>query len=277
MDHPAISPGEGMTRHKITVRDIGKKYESGRKLTMITCYDAAFARIMDKAGPDMLLVGDSLGMVIQGRRNTLEVTLEEMAYHCRAVSRANPAAHLICDMPFMSYQISPEQALESAGFLIREGRGESVKLEGGEEVAESIARIVKAGIPVVGHLGLTPQSIHKFGGFVMQGRDEESAARIRRDALILQEAGAFLIVLEGIPATLAEDVTQSLRIPAVGIGAGPGCSGQVLVCYDMLGMDERFNPRFLKKYAALHEIIENAAKAYVSEVESGAFPGKENY
>ena len=243
---------------------------------MVTAYDVAMARLLDRAGADMVLVGDSLGMVIQGEDNTLRVTLDEMAYHGRAVSRGLEHAHLTIDMPFMSYQLSPKQALKSAGKLVRDGRAQSVKLEGGVRSAPAIRACVEAGIPVVGHIGLTPQSVHALGGFKVQGRDEATADRLRDDARAVEEAGAFCIVFEMIPSPLAAELTAALRIPSIGIGAGVGCDGQVLVCNDLLGMDERFKPRFVKRYADLSATITTAGAAYVAEVKSGAFPAAEH-
>jgi len=224
----------------------------------------------------MVLVGDSLGMVIQGEENTLRVTLDEMAYHGRAVNNGLQRAHLTIDMPFLSYQLSPTQALASAGKLVQDGRAQSVKLEGGVRSAAAIRACVEAGIPVVGHVGLTPQSVHAMGGFKVQGRDEGAAARIRDDAMAVQDAGAFCIVFEMIPAVLAAELTAALSIPTIGIGAGPACDGQVLVCNDLLGMDERFRPRFVKRFAELAGTIEAAGRAYVAEVKGGQFPAPEH-
>ncbi|MCB9665167.1 MAG: 3-methyl-2-oxobutanoate hydroxymethyltransferase [Alphaproteobacteria bacterium] len=243
---------------------------------MITAYDATMARLVDRAGVDMVLVGDSLGMVVQGHDDTLPVTLDEMVYHTRCVSRGLERAHLTADLPFLSYQISPEQALASAGRLMKEGGAQSVKLEGGERSAEAIARCVEAGIPVVGHVGLTPQSVHAFGGFRVQGRSRDDAEQIVTDALAVQQAGAFCVVLEGIPAALATRITATLQVPTIGIGAGADCTGQVLVCTDMLGMDLSFAPRFLKRFAALEDTIIEAVGTYADEVRTGVFPGPEH-
>jgi len=220
----------------------------------------------------MVLVGDSLGMVIQGMPDTLSVTLDDMVYHGRCVARGLTQAHLTVDLPFMSYQLSPEQALQSAGRLIQEGRAQSVKLEGGQRSTSAIEKIVQAGIPVVGHLGLTPQSVHQLGGFRVQGRSESAADQLRSDALAVQDAGAFALVLEMVPADLAAEITAALEIPTIGIGAGVGCDGQVLVCNDLLGMDTRFSPRFLKRYASLESTIQDAVTAYIEEVRTGQFP-----
>lgn len=239
---------------------------------MMTAYDAQMARLVDAAGVDMVLVGDSLGMVVQGGTDTLSVTVEDMVYHGRCVAAGLTRAHLTVDMPFMSYQISVEQALRTAGALVQRGKAQSVKLEGGVRSAPAIRAIVEAGIPVVGHVGLTPQSVHAFGGFRVQGREAENAARILEDALAVAEAGAFALVLEMVPHTLAEQISARLAIPTIGIGAGPSCDGQVLVCTDMLGMDQRFAPRFLQRYANLEQTITEAMQAYVRDVRSGAFP-----
>lgn len=247
----------------------------GQPIVMVTAYDATFARLADESGADVVLVGDSLGMVIQGHAHTLEVTLDQMCYHARCVRRAVQRAHLVVDLPFMSYQVSPEQALVSAGRLVQEGGAEAVKLEGGGR-PEAVKKIVQAGIPVMGHLGLTPQSVHEFGGFRVQGREDAAAERLKQDALQLQEAGAYAIVLEGIPAALAHQISRSLAIPTIGIGAGVGCDGQVLVMQDLLGLDDGFKPRFVKRYAELAGVVREAFAAYGREVRSRAFPGDEH-
>jgi 3-methyl-2-oxobutanoate hydroxymethyltransferase len=254
------------------VLDLRKKKADNERIVMVTAYDWTMARLVDKAGVDMVLVGDSLGMVVQGREDTLPVTLDEMVYHTRCVARALQQAHLVADMPFMSYQVSPEQALVTAGRLIQEGAAQSVKLEGGERSAPAISRIVEAGIPVVGHVGLTPQSVHAMGGFRVQGRSEDEAERVLRDALAVEQAGAFCLVLEGIPTDVAGEITSRLDIPTIGIGAGELCDGQVLVINDLLGMNLDFKPKFAKHYARLEETILEAVGAYASEVRSGAFP-----
>lgn len=259
-----------------TVLDLRKMKADNEKIVMVTAYDYTMARLVDRAGVDMVLVGDSLGMVVQGHDDTLPVTLDDVVYHTRAVARGLTVPHLVADMPFMSYQISPEQALASAGRLVQEARAQSVKLEGGERSAPAIARIVEAGIPVVGHVGLTPQSVHAMGGFRVQGRSDDAADRLVRDALAVQEAGAFCVVLEGMPMDVAAEVTAALDIPTIGIGAGPHCDGQVLVCYDLLGFDLSFTPRFLKRYAELETTITEALSSYRDEVRTGAFPGPEH-
>jgi 3-methyl-2-oxobutanoate hydroxymethyltransferase len=242
---------------------------------MVTAYDFTMARLLDEAGVDLLLVGDSLGMVVQGMANTLPVTLEEIAYHCRAVARGAARAHVVGDMPFMSYQVSPAQAVESAGKLVKDGGAESVKLEGGEDVAEHVWRIVRAGVPVMGHVGLMPQSVHALGGFKVQGRGEEAAARVVADAKAIEEAGAYAIVLEAIPPDVAARVTEAVGVPTIGIGAGPSCDGQVLVCTDLLGMSRGHSPKFAKRYAELGDAIVAATRRYVDEVRTGAFPAAE--
>jgi len=239
---------------------------------MVTAYDATFARLVDACDVDIVLVGDSLGMVVQGEANTLGVTLDDMIYHARCVRRGLRFAHLTVDLPFMTYQVGPDQALRSAGRLMKEGGAESVKLEGGRAIAESIRKIVHAGIPVMGHLGLTPQSVHAFGGFKIQGRGEVAAERLKEDAIRLQDAGCYAIVLEGIPAALASQVRTTLEIPTIGIGAGVGCDGQVLVMQDLLGLDDAFRPKFVKRYAALAEPIREAFGEFSREVRDGDFP-----
>jgi len=245
---------------------------SGRKITMLTAYDYTMARLLDQAGVDTILVGDSLGMVMQGHEDTLQVTMEHIIYHGQLVARAIERAHLVLDLPFMSYQVSVQQAVENAGRLIKEGHGHSVKLEGGTERIEVIEAITRAQIPVLAHVGLTPQSVHAFGGYRIQGWMDDEATRIKEGALAAQEAGAFGIVLEGIPAQLAAEITDSLDIPTIGIGAGVHCDGQVLVINDLLGMDDEFQPRFVKRYAQLAGVIRGAAREYIDEVKSGAFP-----
>jgi 3-methyl-2-oxobutanoate hydroxymethyltransferase len=254
------------------VLDLRKKKADNQKIVMLTAYDYTMARLVDRAGVDMILVGDSVGMVAQGLADTLPVTLDEMVYHARCVTRGVQTAHVVVDMPFMSYQVSPEQAMASAGRLVKEGGAQSVKLEGGERSASAISRIVEAGVPVVGHVGLTPQSVHAMGGFRVQGRSEESAARIVRDAQAVADAGAFCIVLESVPMDVAEEITSRLDIPTIGIGAGPSCDGQVLVCNDLLGMDLGFTPRFVKRFARLEEVILDAVGRYATEVRDGSFP-----
>lgn len=257
----------------MTVPDLRARKASagGEKIAMVTAYDYTMARLVDEAGVDMVLVGDSLGMVVQGLSTTIPVTLDEMAYHCRAVARGLTRAHLVGDLPFMSYQVSPAQAVESAGRLMKDGACESVKLEGGHEVAEHVMRIVRAGIPVVGHVGLTPQSVHALGGFKVQGRGM-GAEKVLDDAVALEQAGAFCIVLEAIPPDLASRITALVSVPTIGIGAGAGCDGQVLVSSDLLGLARGHQPKFAKRFAELGDAAVEALGAYVRDVRSGAFP-----
>ncbi|MBZ4331120.1 3-methyl-2-oxobutanoate hydroxymethyltransferase [Corallococcus interemptor] len=263
-------------KDKVTIHTLKRLKQSGQKICMVTAYDATFARILDEGGADVLLVGDSLGMVIQGQESTLPVTMDQMVYHSAAVSRGAKRAHVVGDLPFMSYQVSPEEAVRNAGRLVSEGNVGSVKLEGGAEFADTVRAIVRASIPVMGHLGLTPQSVHKMGGYVVQGRDEDAARRMLDDALALEAAGAYALVLEGVPLELARTITQSLKIPTIGIGAGKHCDGQVLVCYDLLGMNPDFKPKFVKRFANLHGNITEAANTYFSEVRAGTFPDEEH-
>jgi 3-methyl-2-oxobutanoate hydroxymethyltransferase len=272
---PTGNPTKARPTRKITVPEIRAR-KGGTPLSMITAYDFTMARLLDEGGADMLLVGDSLGMVVQGHPTTLPVTVEEICYHGRAVARGARVAHVVGDMPFMSFQVSAERALENAGKLVKDGGFESVKLEGGEEVAEHVRRIVLAGIPVMGHVGLTPQSVHAMGGFKVQGKDEEAYDRVVDGARALEEAGAFAIVLEAIPPDLAAEVTASVSIPTIGIGAGPSCDGQVLVCYDLLGMYPDLKPKFAKRFAEVGEQIIAATRAYVGEVTERTFPAAEH-
>ena len=265
-----------MSRPKrVTIRTLQRMKARGHKITMLTAYDYQMARLLDQAGVDTILVGDSLGMVVQGHDDTLQVTVDHIIYHGALVARAVQRAHLVLDMPFMSYQMSVEQAVENAGRLIKEGHGHSIKLEGGTERIEVIEAITRAQIPVLAHVGLTPQSVHAFGGYRVQGWMDDEARRIKDGAIAAQEAGAYGIVLEGIPAKLAAEVTESLRIPTIGIGAGDGCDGQVLVINDLLGMDDEFQPKFVKRYANLADTISGAVRGYCDEVRSGAFPSAE--
>ncbi len=260
------------TPRRVTIHSLRQMKENGERFAMLTAYDATFARLLDEAGADVLLVGDSLGMVVQGHETTLPVTLEEMAYHCRAVVRGTRRAHVVGDMPFMSYQASIEQAMTNAGILMKEGGCHAVKLEGGAVHAELVRRLVSAGIPVMGHIGLTPQSYHQLGGFKVQGRDPGGRERLLEDARALEEAGCYSIVLEAIPADIAREITATVSVPTIGIGAGTSCDGQVLVSYDMLGMDETFKPRFVRRYATLGQTIKDAVAHYVADVRTGAFP-----
>ena len=259
-----------------TVLDLQKMKAGNQRLTMVTAYDYTMARLVDAAGVDMVLVGDSVGMVFQGLPDTLGVTLDDMVYLGRCVARGLNTAHLTVDMPFMSYQVSPMQALESAGRLVKEGMAQSVKLEGGQRVAPAIDHIVGAGVPVVAHLGLTPQSVHALGGFRVQGQSEAAAERLIQDARAVAEAGAFCVVLEMVPAELAAEITALLDIPTIGIGAGAHCDGQVLVINDLLGLDTRFRPRFVRRFAELEQPIVHAVQGYVSAVREGSFPADEH-
>ncbi len=257
---------------RVTVRTLRRMKTKGERITMLTCYDATFARILDAAGADVLLVGDSLGMVIQGHETTLPVTVDEMIYHCKAVVRGTKRAQVVGDLPFMSYQTTDDDGVRNAGRLLQEGGVQAVKLEGGERVCPLVRRLVDGGIPVMGHLGLTPQSINAFGGYRIQGRSADAGERILKDALALQDAGAYSIVLEGVPWPLAQRVTEALEVPTIGIGAGRHCDGQVLVIYDLLGMDPDFKPRFVKAYDDLHGRIGDAVREYRSDVREGRFP-----
>lgn len=261
-----------MQPKKKTALALRRMKATHERIAMMTAYDAAFARALDDAGIDALLVGDSVGMAVRGESDTLSVTVEEMAYHCRMVRRAVRYAHVVCDMPFMSYQVSAEEAVRNAGLLVSKGGAESVKLEGGAEYADEIARIVRAGIPVMGHIGLTPQSVNLLGGYGVQGRDKATADKLLSDARALEAAGCYALVLEMVPRELAARVTASVSIPTIGIGAGVNCDGQVLVCYDALGMNPDFTPRFLKRFADLHGQIGQAVRAYTAEVKNGTFP-----
>lgn len=267
-----MSPTPPLKRKKITTRTFQLKKQRREPITMLTAYDYALARAVDEAEVDSILVGDSLGMVVLGYENTLPVTMEDMLHHCKAVARGASYALLIGDMPFMSYQASVEEAVRNAGRFLQEAGMDAVKLEGGQERLPAIQAIVQAGIPVMGHLGLTPQSVHQFGGFRTQGLEAEGALRIYRDALSLQDAGCFAVVLECIPARVAEAISQALDIPTVGIGAGSGCDGQVLVAHDALGLFDRFKPKFVKPYADLWKESTKAISHYVQDVRGGTFP-----
>jgi 3-methyl-2-oxobutanoate hydroxymethyltransferase len=264
-----------MKTKKVTIHTLESMKKRGEKITMLTAYDATFAQLLDESQIDLLLVGDSLGMVVQGHETTLPVTLEDIIYHCRAVARGTQRAHIVGDMPFMSYQSSVHEAMANAGRLIKEGGAHSVKLEGGAQHAELVGQLVSAGIPVMGHIGLTPQSVHTMGGFRVQGRKEGEAEQLLQDALTLQAAGAYSIVLEGIPSVIAKTISESLDIPTIGIGAGPDCDGQVLVIYDLLGMNDSFKPRFVRRYEHLATRIRTAVDAYAADVKNGAFPSEQ--
>ena len=259
--------------HKIVrVPDLAQMKERGERIVMLTAYDATMTRLFDRAGIDLLLVGDSLGNVILGLDTTIAVTLDEIIHHTRAVTRAASRALVVADMPFLTYQISAEQAMRNAARLFQEGGAAAVKLEGGRAVADTVRRLTAAGLPVMGHVGLTPQHVHRLGGMRQQARDDDAAEELISDALALEDAGAFAVVLEAIPDPVAKEVTSRLKIPTIGIGAGPHCDGQVLVSYDVLGLFDGFVPPFVKQYAQLGELILNAVKNYADDVRQGAFP-----
>lgn len=265
-----------MTRHKITILDLQAKKARGEPITMVTAYDFPSALAADRAGIDCLLVGDSLAMVVLGHESTLPVTMEEMLHHCRAVHRGARAAFLIGDMPFGSYQADRAEAVRNAVRFLKEAGMDAVKIEGGRAMADTVHAISQAGIPVVGHIGLTPQSVGMLGGYRVQGRTAEDAQRLWEDAVALQEAGAILLVLEMTPDRVAGEITRRLRIPTIGIGAGPACDGQVLVLHDLLGLFDRFTPRFVKQYANLLPLIEGALAAYREDVVQHRFPAAEH-
>jgi len=257
---------------KNTVLTFKEAKNQGKKLSMLTAYDYSMAKIIDESGVDGILIGDSLGMVIKGEEDTLSVTMDEVIYHTKAVKKGAKNALIVSDMPFLSYHVSTEQAVLNAGRLIKEGGANAVKLEGGANVAAQIKAIVDAQIPVMGHLGLTPQSVNAFGGFKVQGKDESAAKKLIEDAVLLEKAGVFSIVLEGIPAKVAELITNSVSIPTIGIGAGKNCDGQILVYQDMLGMFNDFIPKFVKQYANIGVVMKEAISSYVKEVQDGIFP-----
>lgn len=255
-----------------TIHDVLQLYADDTPIAMVTAYDFTLARLVDKADIDIVLVGDSLGNVIQGHDNTVPVEVDDIIYHTRAVVRGTTTAHIVADLPFMSYQASPDDGLRNAGKLLKKGRAQAVKLEGGERLAPMVDRMTDAGIPVVGHLGLTPQSVHAFGGYRVQGRGDEAADQLIADARALEDAGAYMLVLEMVPAALARRVTDELSIPTIGIGAGDATSGQVLVLQDLLGMNTDFSPRFVKRFAELESTIVDALERYGDEVRQRAFP-----
>lgn len=263
---------------RVTTNTLQKMKENGEKISMITAYDFSFAKLFDAAGIDVILVGDSASNVMAGHETTLPITLDQMIYHAQSVVRAIHRCLVVVDLPFGTYQSNSDIALASAIRIMKETGAHAIKLEGGEEAVESIRRIVHAGIPVMGHLGLTPQSIYKFGTYTVRAKEEDEANKLRNDALLLQQAGCFATVLEKIPAALAKEVSASVHIPTIGIGAGNDCDGQVLVMHDMLGINTEFNPRFLRKYLNLHEQITSAIQQYIGDVKSGDFPNeKESY
>jgi 3-methyl-2-oxobutanoate hydroxymethyltransferase len=258
---------------RITTIELQAMKKRGEKIVVLTAYDALLAGLEDAAGIEIILVGDSAGMVIAGYDTTLPVKMEPMLYHTSCVSRSVKRAMVIADMPFMSFQVSAEQALINAGRFLQEAGAQGIKIEGGEEMAETVRKITTVGIPVMGHIGLTPQSIHKFGGYILRGKTQEDAIRLKKDALALQEAGAFMIVLEKIARTVAQDITKSLKIPTIGIGSGSGCDGQVLVVYDMLGLYQQFKPKFVRRYLEMADEITQALIKYRNDIKSGDFPG----
>jgi 3-methyl-2-oxobutanoate hydroxymethyltransferase len=268
---PAVS-----TRKKVTTLTFRQKKERGQPITMLTAYDYPTALAMDEAGLDAILVGDSLGMVVLGYENTLSVTMEDMLHHSRAVARGAKSALLVGDMPFMSYQVSVEEAVRNAGRFLQNGGMDCVKLEGGRERVNAIRAIVGAGIPVMGHLGLTPQSIHQLGGYRAQGKTAQAAQLLLEDAFLLEEAGCFSLVLESVPLQLAEYISRRISIPTIGIGAGAGCDGQILVSHDLLGLFDRFTPKFVKKYANLQLDMQRAFRNYVADVQAQQFPTQEH-
>lgn len=260
---------------KVTTNTLQRLKAADEKISMITAYDFSFAKLFDNAGVDVILVGDSASNVMAGHESTLPITLDQMIYHASSVIRGTERALVVVDLPFGSYQSNSDVALASAIRIMKETGGHALKLEGGEEVTDSIKRIVSAGIPVMGHLGLTPQSIHKFGTYTVRAKEEAEANKLRQDALHLQEAGCFAVVLEKIPAQLAKEVTESLHIPTIGIGAGMHCSGQVLVMHDMLGINTEFKPRFLRTYLNMAELVTGAVKQYISDVKNKEFPNEQ--
>ena len=260
----------------ITTRTLLEMKAKGERIVALTCYDALFARLLDASGIDILLVGDSLNQVLAGAGSTLSATLEQMIYHTTIVRRGAERALVICDMPFLTYQITPEDALRNCGRVMKETGCQGVKIEGGQPLAATVRRLVDVGIPVMGHIGLTPQSVHALGGYRVQGRDDATAERLKADAQALEDAGAFAVVLELVPAALASQITKALTIPTIGIGAGPACDGQVLVLHDMLGLNDQFSAKFVKKYAALAEDVREAARLFAAEVREGRYPGPEH-
>ena len=260
----------------MTVPDLLTMKAAGRRIVMLTCYDAAFARLLEQAEVDVLLVGDSVNQVLAGQETTLSATLEQMIYHAASVRRGARRALVFVDLPFLTYQVSPTEAIRNAGRVLQESGAHGVKLEGGRPMAETVRALVDRGIPVIGHLGLTPQSVHALGGYRVQGREAAAADRLLEDARALEAAGACAIVLELLPSALATRISAALTIPTIGIGAGAGCNGQVLVLHDMLGLNEMFNPKFLKRYAELGEAVRAAVRSYAAEVRDGTYPGPQH-
>lgn len=267
-----------MVKDKVTVETIRRKVEKGTKVVTVTAYDYFTAKFADRAGVDIILVGDSLGMVVLGYENTLPVTMDEMIHHTKAVVRAKTRAMVVADMPFMSYQVGTEQAVTNAGRFIKEAGADAVKLEGGLRVIDAVRGVIRAGIPLMGHVGLTPQSILRFGGYRVQGKGEEAAAAVKKDAQALDEAGCFSMVLEGIPSPLGKEISSAVRAATIGIGAGPDCDGQVLVCHDLLGINDEISPKFVRRYASLAEDMERAFAKFAADIREGKFPSeKESY
>ncbi len=262
---------------KITIPDILKKKKNNEKIAALTAYDFLMAEMLDEAGIDIVLIGDSVGMVISGYSTTLPVTMDQMIYHAKIVSNAVKRALVVVDMPFLSYQTSIEKGIENAGRFLKETESQAVKLEGGEAVVDLVRKMVNYGIPVMGHIGLVPQSIHRFGSYKLQGKDPKIARQLRRDAKLLEEAGVFSMVLEKIPATLAKEISESISIPTIGIGAGPFCDGQILVSHDLLGIYDKFQPRFVRRYANLAKDMRKAFRNYLKDVRSGNFPSEDEY
>lgn len=263
-------------RKPVTVHDLLQMKARGERIVVLTCYDALFARLLDDSGVDILLVGDSVNQVLAGADSTLSATLDQMIYHTKIVRRGAERSMVLCDLPFLTYQVSREEAVRNAGRVMQETGCHGVKLEGGRPIAATVRALVEVGIPVMGHLGLTPQSVHALGGYRVQGRDDQTAARLKEDAKALEEAGAFALVLELVPAPLASAITKSLAIPTIGIGAGPACDGQVLVLHDMLGLNDRFAAKFVKRYAQLAAEVREAVRLFGAEVREGRYPGPEH-
>lgn len=265
-----------MSNERVTTATFRKYHAEGKKIIMLTAYDYPSARLVDAAGIDAILVGDSLGNVVLGYDSTIPVTMNDMVHHVKAVTRGVQRAMVVADMPFLSYHLSIDESLRNAGRFLQEAGAQAIKLEGGREVAETVKAITEAGIPVMGHLGLTPQSVNQMGGYKVQGKDEEAAHKLIEDTRALEEAGAFAVVLECVPTPLAAKITENTGIPTIGIGAGPHCSGQILVYHDMLGLYGQFSPKFVKRYANLHEVIMQGLQSYREEVQSGEFPAPEH-
>jgi len=272
-----MSTDSGSTQRRVNVRELIEMKKRGERIVALTVYDVLFARLLDESGIDIALVGDSVGQVVAGYPDTIPVSLDDMIYHARAVRRGVRRAMIVVDMPFLTFQVDPAETLRNAGRVMKETSVEAVKLEGGdEESARHVRTLVRAGIPVVGHIGLTPQSVHALGGYRVQGRDDVAAARLREEALRLEDAGAFAIVLELVPAALAAEITASVTVPTIGIGAGPQCDGQVLVIYDALGLNDAFQPRFLRRFADLAGETRKGMKAYADAVRAGEYPAAEH-